>query len=68
MQVGNWVNAYFTLAMAIHTCITLVFRWPQKRRFGATVIAMGWLSAVAVGTLYHDTVFFFCCHGHLILP
>jgi hypothetical protein len=49
MQVGNWVNAYFTLAMAIHTCITLVFRWPQKRRFGATVIAMGWLSAVAVG-------------------
>ncbi|KIM84269.1 hypothetical protein PILCRDRAFT_6532 [Piloderma croceum F 1598] len=49
MQIGHWAVAYFTVTIAVHTCRSLVFRSPQKAWLGATVVVIGWLSAVAVG-------------------
>jgi len=49
MQLGNWATAYFTTAIAIHTCRSLVFRIPQKAWVGSAVMVMGWLSALIVG-------------------
>jgi hypothetical protein len=57
MQIGNWATGYFTVAIAVHTCISLVFRIPQKAWVGPAVMVMGWLSALAVGKLVDVRVF-----------
>jgi hypothetical protein len=59
MQIGHWAVAYFTVTIAVHTCRSFVFRSPQKAWLGATVVIIGWLSAVAVGKLYCDCVLMF---------
>lgn len=50
MQIGNFSTAYFTVAVACHTMNSLVFRGNQTVWVGATIIAMGWVSSIIIGT------------------
>lgn len=49
MQIGNFSTAYFTVAIALHTCSSLVFRFRKTAWVGPTVISVGWLSSLAIG-------------------
>lgn len=49
MQIGNFSTAYFTVVMVLHTCTSLVFRFRQTKWAGATIIAVGWISTIAIG-------------------
>jgi len=47
MQAGNYANAYFTVAIGIHTFNSLVLARRQSVWICVVTITVGWLSAVA---------------------
>ncbi|KAJ7746652.1 hypothetical protein B0H16DRAFT_1375950 [Mycena metata] len=47
MQAGNYANAYFTVAIGIHTFNSLVLARRQSVWICVLTIAVGWLSAIA---------------------
>ncbi|EGN99075.1 hypothetical protein SERLA73DRAFT_34026, partial [Serpula lacrymans var. lacrymans S7.3] len=49
MEIGNVSTAYFTVAMAIHTCNSLVLRIRQTSWLSPVVIAIGWITSFAFG-------------------
>jgi hypothetical protein len=49
MQIGNVAAAYFTVAMAMHTFITLVLQVGQSAIVGFVFILIGWATAIVTG-------------------
>ena len=48
MQFGNIATAYFTLAIAIHTLASLVFRKRQGPAVFLAAVTIGWAAAGAI--------------------
>lgn len=51
MQIGNVAAAYFTVAISVHTFVTLVLRVRQSVSVTAAVLILGWIIASVVGIL-----------------
>ncbi|KAH7884684.1 hypothetical protein F5I97DRAFT_2064169 [Phlebopus sp. FC_14] len=59
MQIGVWTTCYFTVAIGLHTCNSLVFRVRQVRWLGSAVNAVGWITAfiAALAPLHHSNAY-----------
>ncbi|KAH7927956.1 hypothetical protein BV22DRAFT_979408, partial [Leucogyrophana mollusca] len=54
MQIGSWSTCFFTVAIGLHTCNSLVFRLRHHHWLSPSVIAIGWVvSAVAALSPLH---------------
>ncbi|KAJ8589534.1 hypothetical protein M405DRAFT_767627 [Rhizopogon salebrosus TDB-379] len=49
MQTGSWATCFFSLAIGLHTCISLVFRLRHIRWMSVAVIAFGWIISLVIG-------------------
>lgn len=49
MQIGNWSTCFFSIAIGIHTCNSLVFRLYQISYLSIVVIAFGWIMSLVIG-------------------
>ncbi|KAG1773489.1 hypothetical protein EDD22DRAFT_999318 [Suillus occidentalis] len=48
MQIGNWSTCFFSVAIGIHTCNSLVFRLYQISYLSIVVIAFGWIMSLVI--------------------
>ncbi|KAG2147628.1 hypothetical protein DEU56DRAFT_130885 [Suillus clintonianus] len=48
MQIGNWSTCFFSIAIGVHTCNSLVFRLYQISWLSVTVIAFGWIMSLVI--------------------
>jgi hypothetical protein len=48
MQIGNWSTCFFSVAICIHTCNSLVFRLYQISYLSIVVIAIGWIMSLVI--------------------
>lgn len=48
MQIGNWSTCFFSIAIGIHTCNSLVFRLYQISYLSIVVIAFGWIMSLVI--------------------
>jgi len=49
MQFGSWTTCFFSVAIGIHTCNSLVFRLSQTNWLSVVVIAFGWIASLLIG-------------------
>jgi len=49
MQTGSWATCFFSLAIGLHTCLSLVFRLRQINWMSVAVIAFGWIVSLVIG-------------------
>jgi hypothetical protein len=49
MQIGNWSTCFFSIAIGIHTCNSLVFRLYQISYLSIVVTASGWIMSLVIG-------------------
>ncbi|KAG2756619.1 hypothetical protein P692DRAFT_20868286 [Suillus brevipes Sb2] len=48
VQIGNWSTCFFSVAIGIHTCNSLVFRLYQISYLSIVVIAFGWIMSLVI--------------------
>lgn len=48
MQIGNWSTCFFSVAIGVHTCNSLVFRLYQINYLSVVVIAFGWIMSLVI--------------------
>lgn len=48
MQIGTWSTCFFSVAIGIHTCNSLVFRLYQISYLSVVVIAFGWIMSLVI--------------------
>ncbi|KAG1747144.1 uncharacterized protein EDB91DRAFT_1245589 [Suillus paluster] len=48
MQIGNWSTCFFSVAIGLHTCNSLVFRIYQINWLSVAVIAFGWIISLVI--------------------
>lgn len=48
MQIGTWSTCFFSVAIGIHTCNSLVFRLYQISHLSTVVIAFGWIMSLVI--------------------
>ncbi|KAG1750721.1 hypothetical protein EDB19DRAFT_1611739, partial [Suillus lakei] len=48
MQIGNWATCFFSVAIGVHTCNSLVFRLYQISYLSVVVIAFGWVMSLVI--------------------
>ncbi|KAG1781588.1 hypothetical protein EV702DRAFT_595550 [Suillus placidus] len=48
MQIGTWSTCFFSVAIGIHTCNSLVFRLYQISHLSIVVIAFGWIMSLVI--------------------
>jgi len=49
MQTGSWATCFFSVAIGIHTCNSLVFHLRQMSWMSVVVIAFGWIVSLVIG-------------------
>ncbi|EIW84202.1 hypothetical protein CONPUDRAFT_29572, partial [Coniophora puteana RWD-64-598 SS2] len=49
MQIGTWATSYFTIAIALHTCNSLIFGVARTRWLSRVVISLGWAISIVAG-------------------
>jgi len=49
MQIGSWATCFFSVAMGIHTCSSLVFHLRQINWVSVVVIVFGWIASLVIG-------------------
>ncbi|KAG2036865.1 hypothetical protein BDR03DRAFT_404939 [Suillus americanus] len=48
MQIGTWSTCFFSVAIGVHTCNSLVFRLYQISYLSVAVIAFGWIMSLVI--------------------
>ncbi|KAG1872045.1 hypothetical protein C8R48DRAFT_770422 [Suillus tomentosus] len=48
MQIGYWSTCFFSVAIGVHTCNSLVFRLYQISYLSVVVIAFGWIMSLLI--------------------
>lgn len=48
MQIGTWSTCFFSIAIGVHTCNSLVFRLYQISYLSIVVIAFGWIMSLVI--------------------
>ncbi|KAG1851606.1 hypothetical protein DFJ58DRAFT_422141 [Suillus subalutaceus] len=48
VQIGTWSTCFFSIAIGVHTCNSLVFRLYQISYLSVVVIAFGWIMSLVI--------------------